>query len=200
MISRLSTNHRAEAAWNWPVTGDEHTLPLLVIFPTRSLQQEDVRGVQTAGGRGRERRIQVRAATVGGLMLSKGRSMCWHELHLMASFQSEMKVGIYLLKIPTLTSKHARCTTLNVKHIKLRGFWSPAEAISSPVSISLQMSPLTSGDVCVSGTVWSACSGTTATVWRGSSGRISSRTSRRRPLKTTRLVRNHKNKTDEEEN
>lgn len=65
-ISLLSTNHRAEAAGNRPITGDEHTFPLLVIFPARSLQQEDVRGVQTAGRRGRERRIQVRALTSDG--------------------------------------------------------------------------------------------------------------------------------------
>lgn len=45
---------------------------------------------------------------------------------------------------------------------------------------------------CVAGMGWNACSGTTATVWRRSLGPISSRTSRKRPLKTTRLVRNPK--------
>ncbi len=65
-ISLPLTNHRAEAAGNWPIAGNEHTLPLLVIFPARSLQQEDVRGVQAAGGGGRERRIQVRAMTSDG--------------------------------------------------------------------------------------------------------------------------------------
>lgn len=70
VISLLLTNHREKAAGNRPITGDEHTLPLLVIFPARSLQQEDVRGVQTAGGRGRERRIQVRAPTGDGWITS----------------------------------------------------------------------------------------------------------------------------------
>lgn len=36
-IPLLLTNHRAKTAGNRAVTGDEHALPLLVLFPTRSL-------------------------------------------------------------------------------------------------------------------------------------------------------------------
>lgn len=53
------TDHRTEAAGNRPIAGNEHALPLLVVLPERSLQQEDVRGVQTVGAGGRERRLQV---------------------------------------------------------------------------------------------------------------------------------------------
>lgn len=59
----LSPPIRAKEAGNRPIAGDEHALPLLVVFPAGSLQQEDVRRVQTAGGRRRERRIQVRTTS-----------------------------------------------------------------------------------------------------------------------------------------
>lgn len=90
-LSPLSTNHRAEAAGNRPIPGDEHTVPLLVVFPARSLQQEDVRGVQTAGGRGREGRIQVRAL-----------NRCLHSHMLVcisASFKSISHPSIFVFSV-----------------------------------------------------------------------------------------------------
>lgn len=81
------SNHRAEAAGNRPIPGDEHTVPLLVVFPARSLQQEDVRGVQTAGGRGREGRIQVR--TCDGSWLHSHMLVC-----ISASFNSISHLSI----------------------------------------------------------------------------------------------------------
>lgn len=53
------TNHRTQAVGHWPIPGDEHTVPFLVVLPEGSLQQEDVRGVQTSGGGGQQGGIQV---------------------------------------------------------------------------------------------------------------------------------------------
>lgn len=54
-----STNHRAQAVGHRPIPGDEHAIPFLVVLPEGSLQQEDVRGVQAAGGGGWQGGIQV---------------------------------------------------------------------------------------------------------------------------------------------
>lgn len=70
ILSTLTLNRRAKTTRNRPVTGDEHTLPLLVVFPPWPLQQEDVRGVQAAGSWGRKRRLQVRALSREDCMLS----------------------------------------------------------------------------------------------------------------------------------
>lgn len=64
-LSLPPPNGRAKAAGHRPVPGDEHAVPLLVVLPARSLQQEDVRGVQAAGGGGRKGRIPVRGGTDG---------------------------------------------------------------------------------------------------------------------------------------
>lgn len=37
-----SSQNRAETAGHWSVPGDEHAVPVLVLLPPRSLQQEDV--------------------------------------------------------------------------------------------------------------------------------------------------------------
>ena len=52
--------------------------------------------------------------------------------------------------------------------------------MTNPFAVRLSLSAV--------GTVWSACSATSATAWRRSSGQTSSRTSRRRPSRTTTTV------------
>lgn len=58
----FSSHRREEAAGNRPIAGDEHAVPVLVVLPAGSLQQEDVRGVQAAGGGGRQGGLQVAVA------------------------------------------------------------------------------------------------------------------------------------------
>ena len=50
---------REETVGHWPVSGDEHTLQVLVLLSERQLQQEDVRGVQTVRRGGRQRKQQA---------------------------------------------------------------------------------------------------------------------------------------------
>ena len=64
---------RAETLGHWPVSGDEHSLPLLVLLPPRSLQQKDVWGVQAAGSGGCQRRLQVSGIEVKALAGAWGR-------------------------------------------------------------------------------------------------------------------------------
>ena len=59
ILDTSSSNHRAEAPGNWPIAGDEHAVPVLVLLPEGPLQQEDVRGVQAAGGGGWKGGLQV---------------------------------------------------------------------------------------------------------------------------------------------
>lgn len=51
---------REETVGHRPVSGDEHTVQVLVFLPEGQLQQEDVRGVQTVRGGRRQRKQQVR--------------------------------------------------------------------------------------------------------------------------------------------
>lgn len=51
---------REEAVGHRSVAGDEHSIQVLVLLPEGQLQQEDVRGVQTAGAGRRQRKLQVR--------------------------------------------------------------------------------------------------------------------------------------------
>lgn len=62
-----SPRNRAETTGHWSVPGDEHALPILVLLPTRSLQQENVRGVQAAGCGGWKGGIQVGEEGQSGL-------------------------------------------------------------------------------------------------------------------------------------
>lgn len=50
---------REETVGNWPVPRNEHTFSFLVLFPERSLQQENVWRIQTACSRGCKRTLQV---------------------------------------------------------------------------------------------------------------------------------------------
>lgn len=51
---------REETVGNRPVSGDEHSVQVLVFLPEGQLQQEDVRGVQTVFAGRRQRKQQVR--------------------------------------------------------------------------------------------------------------------------------------------
>lgn len=57
---------REEAAGHWPVSGDEHSVQVLVLLPERQLQQEDVWGVQTVLAGRRQRKQQVRRRRLNG--------------------------------------------------------------------------------------------------------------------------------------
>lgn len=78
--SYLSSPIRAKTLGHWPVSGDEHSLPLLVLLPPRSLQQKDVRGIQAVGSGGCQRRLQVSKIGVktltGAWEMVRGY-LCW---------------------------------------------------------------------------------------------------------------------------
>lgn len=50
---------REETVGDWPISGDEHSVQVLVLLPEGQFQQEDVRGVQTVRPGGRQRKQQV---------------------------------------------------------------------------------------------------------------------------------------------
>ena len=80
-IFPLSSPIRAKTLGHWPVSGDEHSFPLLVLLPPRSLQQKDVWGIQAAGSGGCQRRLQVSeiGAKILGWSLRDGERgyLCW---------------------------------------------------------------------------------------------------------------------------
>lgn len=69
--SYLSSPIRAKTLGHWPVSGDEHSLPLLVLLPPRSLQQKDVWGIQAVGSGGCQRRLQVSKIGVKTLVFER---------------------------------------------------------------------------------------------------------------------------------
>lgn len=60
---------REETVGCRPVSGDEHSLQVLVFLPEGQLQQEDVRGVQTVRAGRRQRKQQVRKRRLNGARL-----------------------------------------------------------------------------------------------------------------------------------
>jgi len=90
--------HRAKEEWSWFVPGDEHAVPILVLLPKATLQQENVWGIQNPGCGGLTGRSQVREninIMYAGLIYDVLKE-CWSNVGAFLLFSEKSSRDIFL--------------------------------------------------------------------------------------------------------